>query len=98
MEECHVMDEGDSGLSRACSRAKRWRRCAPSLGSPARPATKIFDRYKGTVAWRRSPTAVGGRRQANRLAPQIEAIIVRLKRGNYPGWARRRSARSCAAR
>ena len=46
---------------------------------------KIFDRYKdcgvpGVPDRSRRPY-----RQANRLPPQLEAVIVRLKR-EYPGW------------
>ena len=74
-----------SGLSPACSRARRWRRCAPSSGSRGRPATR-FSTATRTAASRRSRIAAGGRyRQANRLPPQLEAVIVRLKR-EYPGW------------
>jgi len=38
------MDER-CGLSPACSRARRWRRCAPSWDL-AKTGYKIFDRYK----------------------------------------------------
>ena len=59
--------------------------CAPSSGSRGRPATR-FTSATRTVGSRRS--AIARRRphrQANRLPPQLEAVIVRLKR-EYPGW------------
>src|SRR5258708_12112687 len=73
-----------SGLSAACWTARRWRRCAPSSASPARPATRFTTGTK-TAA---SPFTDRSRRpyrQANRLPAPIEATIVRLKR-EYPGW------------
>ena len=74
-----------SGLSPACSRARRWRRCAPSSGSPARPATRSYDRYKDCGVQAFTDRSRRPYRQANRLPPPIEATIVRLKR-EYPGW------------
>jgi hypothetical protein len=94
-KECHVMDER-LRLWPACSRARRWRRCAPRSGSPARPATRSSNGTR-TAASRRSRIAAGDPyRQANRLPPQLEAVIVRLKR-EYPRLGGAEDPREAAA-
>jgi putative transposase len=75
----------DSGLSPACSRAKRWRRCAPSSEFPEKTGYKVFDRYQDCGVQAFSDRSHRAHRQANRLPAPIEATIVRLKR-EYPGW------------
>jgi hypothetical protein len=74
-----------SGLSSACSRARRWRHSAPSSGFSRKTGYRIYDRYKdsGVVAF--SDRSRRPHRQANRLSAPIEATIVRLNR-EYPGW------------
>ena len=49
-----------SGSSPACSRARRWRRCAPSSGSRGRPATR-FSTATRIAGPRPSPTGAGDR-------------------------------------
>jgi putative transposase len=46
---------------------------------------KIFDRYKDCGVQAFTDRSRRPYRQANRLPPQLEAVIVRLKR-EYPGW------------
>ena len=48
-------------------------------------ADKIYDRYKDCGVGAFSDRSRRPHRQANRLPPQLEAVIVRLKR-EYPGW------------
>ena len=67
-----------------CSRARRWRRCAPSLDLP-QDRLQDFRPLQGLCVAAFTDRSRRPYRQANRLAPQIEAIIVRLKR-EYPGW------------
>ena len=74
-----------SGLSPACLRARRWRRCAPRFGISRKTGYKIFDRYKDCGVAAFTDRSRRPYRQANRLPPQLEAVIVRLKR-EYPGW------------
>ena len=75
----------DSGLSPACSRARRWRPCAPSLGFRERRATKSSQPVQDCGVGAFTDRSRGSYRQANRLPAQIEAVVVRLKR-EYPGW------------
>ena len=87
-----------SGLWPACSRARRWRRCAPSSGSPARPATRSYDRYKdcGVAAFTdrsRRPLSPGESAAAADRGDD-RAPEARVSRAG----ARRRSARSCGSR
>ena len=74
-----------SGLSPACSRARRWRPCAPSSGSRGRRATRFSNAYKDCGVSAFTDRSRRPYRQANRLPPQLEAAIIRLKR-EYPGW------------
>jgi len=57
---------------------------------------KIFDRYKDCGVQAFTDRSRRPYRQANRLPPQLEAVIVRLKR-EYPGWGRQRSRKAAAA-
>src|SRR5262245_56054250 len=83
-KECHVMDERLRCVARLLEGEKMAPRCT-EFGISRKTGYKIFDRSKdcGVGAFndrRRRPD-----RQANRLPPQLEATIVRLKR-EYPGW------------
>jgi putative transposase len=78
------MDERLRFVARLLEGEKMAPLCA-EFGISRKTGYKIFDRYKdcGVVAFNdrsRRPY-----RQANRLPPQLEAVIVRLKR-EYPGW------------
>src|SRR6266545_3920703 len=75
----------DCGLSPACSRARRWRPLCAEFGISRKTGYKIFDRYKDCGVGAFSDRSRRPYRQANRLPPQLEAVIVRLKR-EYPGW------------
>src|SRR5262245_10923035 len=73
-----------------CDRDRKSQRCAastPGRGYPRRRKTgyKIFDRYKDCGVGAFNDRSRRPYRQANRLPPQLEATIVRLKR-EYPGW------------
>src|SRR5881409_414397 len=83
-KECHVMDERLRFVARLLEGEKMAPLCA-EFGISRKTGYKIFERYKdcGVAAFidrSRRPY-----RQANRLPPQLEAVIVRLKR-EYPGW------------
>ena len=95
-KECHVMDERLRFVARR-SRATRWRHSAPSSGSRARRATRSSTaiRIAACGVHRSEPTA-RPYRQANRLPPQLEAVIVRLKR-EFPGWGAPKTPREAAA-
>jgi putative transposase len=58
--------------------------CA-EFGISRKTGYKIFERYKDCGVAAFSDRSRRPYRQANRLPPQLEAIIVRLKR-EYPGW------------
>src|SRR6202163_2335408 len=55
------------------------------FGISRKTGYKIFDRYKDCGAQAFTDRSRRPYRQANRLPPQLEAVIVRLKPG-YPGW------------
>src|SRR5438552_10952554 len=58
--------------------------CA-DFGISRKTGYKIYDRYKDCSVQAFSDRSRRPHRQANRLPPQLEATIVRLKR-EYPGW------------
>src|SRR5438552_12286803 len=58
--------------------------CA-DFGISRKTGYKIYDRYKDCSVQAFSDRSRRPHRQANRLPPQLEAVIVRLKR-EYPGW------------
>jgi putative transposase len=58
--------------------------CA-EFGISRKTGYKIFDRYKDCGVAAFTDRSRRPYRQANRLPPQLEAVIVRLKR-EYPGW------------
>src|ERR1700681_4819120 len=55
------------------------------FGISRKTVYKIFDRYQDCGAQAFTDRSRRPYRQANRLPPQLEAVIVRLKR-EYPGW------------
>jgi putative transposase len=83
-KECHVMDERLRFVARLLEGEKMARLCA-EFGISRKTGYKIFERYKDCGVAAFSDRSRRPYRQANRLPPQLEAIIVRLKR-EYPGW------------
>jgi len=83
-KECHVMDERLRFVARLLEGEKMAPLCA-EFGISRKTGYKIYDRYKdgGVAAF--TDRSRRPYRQANRLPPQLEAAIVRLKR-DYPGW------------
>jgi putative transposase len=66
-------------------RAKRWPSCVGNSISHARPAYKIFERYKDYGAHGLSDRSKRPYRQANKLPAQLERLILRIKR-EHPTW------------
>ena len=95
-KECHVMDERLRFVARLLEGEKMAPLCA-EFGISRKTGYKIYHRYKDDGVPAFNDRSRRPHRQANRLPAPIEATIVRLKR-EYPGWARRRFARSCASR
>jgi putative transposase len=83
-KECHVMDERLRFVARLLEGEKMAPLCA-EFGISRKTGYKIFDRYKDCGVGAFSDRSRRPHRQANRLPPQLEAVIVRLKR-EYPGW------------
>src|SRR6058998_270717 len=83
-KECHVMDERLRFVARLLEGEKKAPLCA-EFGISRKTGYKIFDRYKDCGVAAFSDRSRRPYRQANRLPPQLEAVIVRLKR-EYPGW------------
>jgi len=92
-KECHVMDERLRFVARLLEGEKMAPLCG-EFGISRKTGCKIFDRYKDCGVAAFSDRSRRPYRQANRLPPQLEATIVRLKR-EYPAWAHPRFARSC---
>src|SRR5881397_3944272 len=92
-KECHVMDERLRFVARLLEGEKMAPLCA-EFGISRKTGYKIFDRYQDCGVQAFTDRSRRPYRQANRLPPQLEATIVRLKR-EYPGWGRRRFAKSC---
>ena len=78
------MDERLRFVARLLEGEKMAPLCA-EFGISRKTGYKIFDRYKDCGAEAFSDRTRRPHRQANRLPPQLEAVIVRLKR-EYPGW------------
>src|SRR5712692_4178775 len=74
-----------SGLWPACSRARKMAPLCAEFGISRKTGYKIFDRYKECGVQAFTDRSRRPYRQANRLPPQLEAVIVRLKR-EYPAW------------
>src|SRR6186713_1807452 len=83
-KECHVMDERLRFVARLLEGEKMAPLCA-EFGISRKTGYKIFDRYKDCGIGAFSDRSRRPQRQANRLPPQLEAVIVHLKR-EYPGW------------
>ena len=83
-KECHPMDERIRFVARLLEGEKMARLCA-EFGIARKTGYKIFDRYKDCGVQAFTDRSRRPYRQANRLAPQLEATIVRLKR-EYPAW------------
>src|ERR1700752_4469095 len=81
---CHVMDERLRFVARLLEGAKMAPLCV-EFGISRKTGYKIFDRYKDCAVAAFTDRSRRPYRQANRLPPQLEAVIVRLKR-EYPGW------------
>jgi len=78
------MDERLRFVARLLEGEKMAPLCA-EFGISRKTGYKIFDRYKDCGLGAFSDRSRRPHRQANRLPPQLEAVIVRLKR-EYPGW------------
>ena len=78
------MDERLRFVARLLEGEKMAPLCA-EFGISRKTGYKIFDRYKDCGVQAFTDRSRRPYRQANRLAPQLEAVIVRLKR-EYPGW------------
>jgi putative transposase len=83
-KECHIMDERLRFVARLLEGEKMAPLCA-EFGISRKTGYKIFDRYKDCGVQAFTDRSRRPYRQANRLPPQLEAVIVRLKR-EYPGW------------
>ena len=71
-------------MSRDCSRARRWRRCAASSASRGSPAT-IFNRYKECGLDALCDRSRRPYRHANKLPFQVDRGILGIKR-EHPSW------------
>jgi putative transposase len=78
------MDERLRFVARLLEGEKMAPLCA-AFGISRKTGYKIFERYKDCGVAAFSDRSRRPYRQANRLPPQLEAVIVRLKR-EYPGW------------
>jgi len=78
------MDERLRFVARLLEGEKMAPLCA-EFGISRKTGYKIFDRYKDCGVGAFTDRSRRPQRQANRLPPQLEAVIVRLKR-EYPGW------------
>jgi putative transposase len=78
------MDERLRFVARLLEGEKMAPLCA-EYGISRKTGYKIYDRYKDCGVAAFTDRSRRPYRQANRLPPQLEAVIVRLKR-EYPGW------------
>jgi putative transposase len=78
------MDERLKFVARLLEGEKMAPLCA-EFGISRKTGYKIFERYKDCGVAAFSDRSRRPYRQANRLPPQLEATIIRLKR-EYPGW------------
>ena len=78
------MDERLRFVARLLEGEKMAPLCA-EFGISRKTGYKLFDRYKDCGVLAFTDRSRRPYRQANRLPPQLEAMIVRLKR-EYPGW------------
>jgi putative transposase len=78
------MDERLRFVARLLEGEKMAPLCA-EFGISRKTGYKFFNRYKDCGVQAFTDRSRRAYRQANRLPPQLEAVIVRLKR-EYPGW------------
>ena len=83
-KECHVMDERMRFVARLLEGEKMAALCR-EFEISRKTGYKIYDRYRACGVHALTDRSRRPYRQANQLAPQVEAVIVRLKR-EYPGW------------
>src|SRR5262249_49461465 len=83
-KEFHPMDERMRFVARLLEGEKMAPLCA-EFGISRKTGYKIFERYKDCGVAALTDRSRRPYRQANRLPPQLEAMIVRLKH-EYPGW------------
>ena len=88
------MDERLRFVARLLEGEKMAPLCA-EFGISRKTGYKIFERYKDCGVAAFSDRSRRPYRQANRLPPQLEAVIVRLKR-EYPGWGAPEDPREAA--
>ena len=78
------MDERIRFVARLLEGEKMTPLCA-EFGISRKTGYDLFNRYKDCGVAAFTDRSRRPYRQANRLPPQLEAVIVRLKR-EYPGW------------
>jgi len=83
-KECHVMDERIRFVARLLEGEKMTALCG-EFGISRKTGYQLFNRYKDCGVAAFTDRSRRPYRQANRLPPQLEAVIIRLKR-EYPGW------------
>src|SRR4029450_13303596 len=83
-KECHIMDERLRFVARLLEGEKMAPLCA-EFGISRKTGYKIFDRYKDCGVGAFNDRSRRPHRQANRLPPQLEAVIVGLKLESR-GW------------
>ena len=77
-KECHVMDERLRFVARLLEGEKMAPLCG-AFGISRKTGYKIFERYKDCGVAAFTDRSRRPYRQANRLPPPIEALIVRLR-------------------
>ena len=77
-KECHVMDERLRFVARLLEGEKMAPLCA-EFGISRKTGYKIYERYQDCGVTAFSDRSRRPHRQANRLPPQLEAVIVRVK-------------------
>jgi putative transposase len=82
--ECHTMDERIRFVARLLEGEKMMPLCR-EFGISRKTGYCLFNRYKDCGVAAFTDRSRRPYRQANRLPPQLEAVIVRLKR-EHPGW------------
>ena len=83
-KECHAMDERIRFVARLLEGEKMMPLCR-EFGISRKTGYCLFNRYKDCGVAAFTDRSRRPYRQANRLPPQLEAVIVRLKR-EHPGW------------
>ena len=83
-KECHAMDERIRFVARLLEGEKMMPLCK-EFGISRKTGYSLFNRYKDCGVAAFTDRSRRPYRQANRLPPQLEAVIVRLKR-EHPGW------------